>query len=83
MAWRRRPETPCEIIVKDIVVSGDAGPECADACPTGALRAEGGRLVAEPGLCAACIACMALCGPGRVRILTDWRCPGGEPVEPG
>lgn len=83
LAWRRKPENPCEITVREIIVSPEADPElCASSCPTDALRAEAGKVVADPGLCLACLACMALCGPEAVRVVPEWRCPeetGGEP----
>ena len=83
LAWRRRPENPCEIRVREIIVSPEADPGlCASSCPTGALRDESGRLVTDPRLCLACLACMALCGPDVVRVVPEWRCPeepGGEP----
>ena len=63
----------CRIVVRDIRVSGDADPSCGDACPTGALEAADGRLVAHVDRCVACLACMALC-PGKVEVVTDWEC---------
>ena len=76
MAWRRKPEKPCRIVAKSIEVLGELSPEeCSDACPTGAIRFEAGRIVTEPGKCLVCLACMALCGPSRIRIVSEWVCP--------
>ncbi|HIQ23680.1 MAG TPA: hypothetical protein EYH50_01365 [Pyrodictium delaneyi] len=76
MAWRRKPEKPCSIVARVIEVYGELDPdECDDVCPTGALRFEGGRVVTEPSLCLVCLSCMALCGPSRVRIVSEWVCP--------
>ena len=74
MAWRRKPETPCKIVAVGLVAGRDAE-ECANACPYGALWLEKGRLRLDVERCVVCIACMALCGPERVKVLSDWRCP--------
>ncbi|ALL01017.1 hypothetical protein Pyrde_0969 [Pyrodictium delaneyi] len=76
MAWRARPQKPCHIVVQSIEIVGElSSEECGDVCPTEALRFERDHVVAEPERCLACLACMALCGPSRVRIVTDWICP--------
>ncbi|KSW12399.1 hypothetical protein CF15_06630 [Pyrodictium occultum] len=76
MAWRRRPEKPCTIVARSIEVLGDLDPEeCSSVCPTDALRFDAGRVVVEPGLCTVCLACMAICGPSRIRVVSDWVCP--------
>jgi len=81
VAWRRKPETPCRIYAAEIRVADDAPAElCEEACPSGALRLEQGRLAAEPQLCLVCLACMALCGPTIV-IVPAWSCPGEEAAE--
>jgi ferredoxin len=86
LAWRRRAETPCRIEAVEILIRGSPDPGlCSRSCPTGALRVEDGRLVAEPGACVVCIACMAVCGPDVVEVVPRWVCPGedeaaGEPV---
>jgi ferredoxin len=68
-------EGKCRIVVRDIRVSGGLGEDCNDACPSGALRfSANGAVQVNVDLCLACLACMALCGPDRVRVVVDWTC---------
>jgi len=78
MPRRGKPEAPCRLYAASILVSrGAAAERCGEACPTGALRVdEEGGLAVEPERCVVCLACMALCGPGVVRVVPGWDCPG-------
>ena len=74
---RPRPSTPCRVYAAEIVVADRLDPGCSDACPTGALRvAEDGTVETQPELCLVCLACMAVCGPDKVKVLSRWECPG-------
>jgi len=65
----------CRIVVREIRVFGSLDDECSGVCPSGALRVTGnGDVEVHTELCLACLACMALCGPERVRVIVDWRC---------
>ena len=50
--------------------------ECNDVCPVGALVVTGDGVKTEPSKCLVCLACMALCGPDKVMIISDWVCTG-------
>ncbi|WP_153801400.1 hypothetical protein [Hyperthermus butylicus] len=63
MAWRGRPETPCRIVVREIIVRGVLDEECSDVCPSSALVVRDGRVETDPSKCLVCLVCMALCGP--------------------
>ncbi|HDM92593.1 MAG TPA: 4Fe-4S dicluster domain-containing protein [Candidatus Korarchaeota archaeon] len=42
---------------------------CVDACPTGALRVEGGIVKVDEASCVACGTCASACPIGAVRVL--------------
>ena len=65
----------CRIVVKGIQVLDTLDPkECGDVCPSDALKVEPTGVKVNPSLCLACLACMALCGPDRVKVIVDWVC---------
>lgn len=47
--------------------------ECVDACPTDALRQEGGRLRMDLGRCLFCTDCVESCPAGAVAFTDDYR----------
>ena len=41
--------------------------QCVDACPSGAIRIEGGIARIDPGLCRGCRVCVRACPTGAIR----------------
>jgi len=46
---------------------------CAEACPTGAISAEGGRLSLDLGRCLFCADCVSACPRGAIGFSDDYR----------
>lgn len=65
----------CSIVAKDIKILKQLDPdECSDVCPVEALIVTNDGVETEPSRCLVCLACMALCGPDKVMIISDWVC---------
>ncbi len=59
--------------VLDATKCADGCRECAEACPTDAIRADGRDLRVDLGRCLFCIECGAACPAGAVRFTQDYR----------
>jgi len=65
----------CSIVAKDIKILKKLDPgECSNVCPVEALVVTNDGVKVEPSKCLVCLACMALCGPDKVMIISDWVC---------
>jgi Ni,Fe-hydrogenase III small subunit/NAD-dependent dihydropyrimidine dehydrogenase PreA subunit len=51
----------------------DGCQECADACPTGAIKANDSRLQLDLGRCLFCTDCTSSCPEGAIRYTTEYR----------
>ncbi len=66
----------CRIRAVGFEVRGGLDPSCSDVCPSEALKVRNdGSVEVVLNDCLACLACMAICGPDRIRIIVDWFCP--------
>ncbi len=65
----------CLIVAREIRILRPLDPdECDNVCPVDAIRISRDGVETDPSKCLVCIACMALCGPDRIRVVSDWVC---------